>query len=129
MTTSNLKGRIRDTGQVKEWTAGELDEALRVVPMTGTEIVEAGLLGGWADEGIKDGQVWVEELRERRRRLNERIEEGLSELDRGAGSPGEEAFQALREKNLEPASAPRKPWQGSEQKSRHPVPRQFKVPE
>jgi len=89
MTTIQLKGRITDTGELeldlpeglppgearitieipvaKEWTTRELDEALKVSPLTGAEIVEAGLLGGWADEGITDGQAWVEELRRKRR--------------------------------------------------------------
>jgi antitoxin ParD1/3/4 len=34
-----------------------------------------------------------------RGRLDEQIEEGLVQLDRGEGIPGEEAFQALREKS------------------------------
>jgi hypothetical protein len=29
--------------------------------MTGKEIVEAGLLGGWADLGITDSQAWIED--------------------------------------------------------------------
>lgn len=36
---------------------------------------------------------------QRRVRLNERIEEGLSQLDRGEGIPGDQAFQALWEKS------------------------------
>jgi hypothetical protein len=89
MTTIQLIGQITDAGELKldlpqglppgearitieipiakEWTARELDEALKIVPLTGAEIVEAGLLGGWADEGITDGALWVEELRRKRR--------------------------------------------------------------
>src|SRR5260221_1513837 len=44
-------------------TQDELDELMRVEPMTGAEIVKAGLLGGWADEGITDSVAWVEEQR------------------------------------------------------------------
>lgn len=49
------------------WTQEELDEALRVAPWTGKQIVEAGLLGGWADEGISDSVEWVEQQRRQRR--------------------------------------------------------------
>ncbi len=49
------------------WTPEELDEALKVVPMTGAEIVAAGLTGGWKDKGITDAAEWVEEQRRRRR--------------------------------------------------------------
>jgi len=85
MAIVELKGRITETGELevdlpeglpagearvtievpldKEWTARELDDALKIVPMTGAEIVQAGLLGGWADEGIADSAAWVEELR------------------------------------------------------------------
>jgi glutamate synthase domain-containing protein 3 len=52
---------------VAAWSARELDEALKIVPLTGAEIVEAGLLGGWANEGITDGELRVEELRRKRR--------------------------------------------------------------
>jgi len=89
MTTIHLKGRITDTGELDvdlpeglpsgearitieipvthEWTARELDDLLKAVPMTGAEIVQAGLLGGWADEGIVDSEAWVDELRRKRR--------------------------------------------------------------
>jgi len=89
MTTIRLNGRITTAGELEldlpsglpagearitieipteaGWTSRELDEALRVVPMTGAEIVEAGLLGGWEDEGIVDSAAWVEEQRRRRR--------------------------------------------------------------
>ena len=35
----------------------------------------------------------------RRARLNEQIDEGLAELDRGEGIPGEEVLRAIREKS------------------------------
>lgn len=49
------------------WTSDELDRALKTEPLTGAEIVEAGLVGGWADQGITDSAAWVEELRRKRR--------------------------------------------------------------
>jgi len=89
MTTIHLKGRITDTGELdvevpdglppgearvtievpipREWSAQELDDVLKVNPMTGAEIVQADLLGGWADQGISDSQAWVEDLRRKRR--------------------------------------------------------------
>jgi hypothetical protein len=50
-----------------EWSEEELARALRTEPLTGAEIVEAGLVGGWADQGITDSGAWVEELRRKRR--------------------------------------------------------------
>lgn len=41
-------------------------------------------------EGLAEG---------RRTRLNEQIAEGLAELDRGEGLPGEEVLRAIREKS------------------------------
>ena len=48
-------------------TPEEIDKALKVEPMTGTEIVASGLLGGWKDEEIMDSAAWVEEQRRKRR--------------------------------------------------------------
>jgi len=89
MAIIDLKGRITESGELeiklpeglppgearvrievplgKDWTAQELDEALKIVPMTGAEIVQAGLLGGWENEGIVDSEAWVDELRRKRR--------------------------------------------------------------
>ena len=36
-------------------------------PLSGRQIVEAGLLGGWKDLGIEDSVAWVEQQRARRR--------------------------------------------------------------
>lgn len=36
-------------------------------PLTGADIVAAGLTGGWADVPIADGQTWVENLRQQHR--------------------------------------------------------------
>lgn len=44
----------------------ELDK-LKVEPMTGSEIVKAGLLGGWEHLGIQDANEWVDEQRRKRR--------------------------------------------------------------
>ncbi len=49
------------------WRPEELDRALEVVPMSGAEIVSAGLTGGWSDSEISSGQKWVEERRRQRR--------------------------------------------------------------
>jgi hypothetical protein len=87
MTTIRLNGRITEEGGLEidlppglppgearitieipvepTWTSEELDEALKVTPMTGAEIVRAGLTGGWS--GISDGAEWVEEKRMQRR--------------------------------------------------------------
>lgn len=37
-------------------------------PMTGKEIAEAGLLGGWKDMGIEDSVEWVAQQRAKRRK-------------------------------------------------------------
>jgi len=41
---------------------------MKIEPMTGKEIVEAGLLGGWEHLGIEDSVAWVEEQRRKHRR-------------------------------------------------------------
>ena len=58
MATIHLHGRITEKG--------ELDRALGTIPLTGSEIVQAGLTGGWAERGITDGEGWVRERRHRR---------------------------------------------------------------
>jgi hypothetical protein len=50
-----------------EWTAADLDRALQTTPMTGAEIVRAGLPGGWKNAGISDGARWVRAQRQTRR--------------------------------------------------------------
>ncbi len=54
---------------VPTWTDEELDELLRPNPhpLTGAEIVAAGLVGGWEHKGITDGQAWVEEVKRKRK--------------------------------------------------------------
>jgi len=49
------------------WTEDELKRALQITPMTGAEIVAAGLTGGWEDMGITDSVAWVAEQRRKRR--------------------------------------------------------------
>jgi hypothetical protein len=45
-------------------TPEELEQYLHPArTLTGKEIVESGLLGGWEDMGITDSQAWVEEQR------------------------------------------------------------------
>jgi len=51
-----------------DWTAEEIAEALKVQPLTGAEIVAAGLTGGWKDEVAEGGAEWVERTRRERRR-------------------------------------------------------------
>lgn len=92
MTVIELRGRINESGQlevalpeglppgevririelaegenVAPLTDAELDELMRPQPMTGAEIVAAGLTGGWQDVGIEDGAAWVEEVRRKRK--------------------------------------------------------------
>lgn len=49
------------------WSEDELAEMLRVEPLTGKEIVEAGLTGGWRDLDIAEGAEWVAQQRRKRR--------------------------------------------------------------
>lgn len=50
-------------------TQAEIEALIKIEPMTGAEIVAAGLLGGWADEGIQDGAEWVNEQKRKRKEL------------------------------------------------------------
>ena len=54
-----------------------------------------------AQEVIREGLRLLHE----RSALNEKIEEGLAELDRGEGIPGEQVFEALREKSRQRRTA------------------------
>jgi hypothetical protein len=49
------------------WTQEELERAVRIEPMSGSEMVKAGLTGGWEHLGITDSVEWVEEQRRKRR--------------------------------------------------------------
>lgn len=56
-----------------------------------------------AQEVVREGLRLLHERslleKQRRVRLNERIEEGLAQLDRGEGIPGDQAFRGLRERS------------------------------
>jgi hypothetical protein len=90
MATLQLRGRITDEGRLEvdlppgtppgearvtielpatgRWNPQEIAEALKIEPLTGAQIIAAGLAGGW--EGIEDGAEWVDRRRrERRERL------------------------------------------------------------
>ncbi len=64
MTTT---GRITEMGEPGGWLPKNIESALNVEPLTGAEIVKAGLLGGWEDQGIGDSEAWLQEQRRRRR--------------------------------------------------------------
>jgi hypothetical protein len=87
MSTLKLRGRITEEGRLEVdlpsgipagearvtievpptegWSSQEIAEALKIEPLTGAEIVAAGLAGGW--EGIEDGAAWVDRRRRQRR--------------------------------------------------------------
>ncbi len=92
MTVIELHGRINESGQLEvelpeglpagevrvrielaegenipPLTEEEIAELMQVKPMTGAEIVDAGLTGGWRDLGIRDGTAWVEDVRRKRK--------------------------------------------------------------
>lgn len=89
MTTIQLNGRITEEGALEiklpeglpagearitieispgeVWTQEELERAVRIEPMSGSEMVQAGLTGGWDALGITDSVEWVEEQRRKRR--------------------------------------------------------------
>ncbi len=52
----------------RPWMEDELEELLRPEPpMTGAEIVAAGLTGGWEHLGIEDSVEWLNEQKRRRK--------------------------------------------------------------
>ncbi len=88
MATIRLTAEITEDGQLKvelpaglpagqveiaielpshEWTDEEIRQSMQPEPMTGAEIIAAGLTGGWKDENIVDGAAWVQEQRRKRR--------------------------------------------------------------
>ena len=88
MVTVHLTGEITESGELsidlpeglppgkvevviafpeQGWADDDLAALLKPEPMTGQEIVAAGLTGGWKDEGISDGAEWVQEQRQRRK--------------------------------------------------------------
>jgi hypothetical protein len=92
MPTIEIDGRITDQGTLelelpagpppgsvhitivtstdRGWTAQELADALKIEPWSGRQIVESGLLGGWADEGIASGEERVDQQRRLRQERN-----------------------------------------------------------
>jgi hypothetical protein len=56
-----------DDEEEAQWTDSEIAELMQVEPMTGAEIVAAGLIGGWEDLHISDGAEWVNEQKRKRR--------------------------------------------------------------
>lgn len=49
------------------WTDEELTQLMTIEPLSGAEIIEQGLAGGWADLDITEGAEWVEEQRRKKR--------------------------------------------------------------
>ncbi len=62
-------GKVQLAIEIPEppWTDAELQALMQPEPMTGAEIIAAGLTGGWKDDGISDGASWVDEQRHKRR--------------------------------------------------------------
>lgn len=56
-----------ELGRDPEWSTEEIERALHGEPLTGAEIVAAGLTGGWSGAGIEDSAQWVSEQRRQRR--------------------------------------------------------------
>jgi hypothetical protein len=63
----SLTHPVDATPDATPWTAEEIAELTQIEPMTGTEIVAAGLTGGWADMDITDGAEWVNEQKRKRK--------------------------------------------------------------
>jgi hypothetical protein len=61
-----LLDRLLALPEDEDWSEDELAEMLAVEPLTGKQIVEAGLTGGWRDLDIADGAAWVEAQRRKR---------------------------------------------------------------
>ncbi len=60
------EGDVEITIQVAEgeqFTEDEIVEALTPAPLSGAEIVEQGLLGGWEDMNIHDPVEFVDDIR------------------------------------------------------------------
>lgn len=92
MTVFDLRGRITESGQlevelpeglpsgevririelaegsdISPLTDDDITRLMQTTPMTGAEIVAAGLTGGWRDLDISDGTAWVEDVRRKRK--------------------------------------------------------------
>jgi hypothetical protein len=68
---SNLPpGNVRVTLEIaddEQFTDAELRELLEFNPRSGSEVIAAGLVGGWEHKGITDPVEWVENERRKRR--------------------------------------------------------------
>ena len=93
MATIHLHGKITEQGQLEvelpaglpageacvtievpaaDWTADEIAEALKIQPLTGAQMIAAGVTGGWAGEMDETGTGWVERQRRQRREQRRR---------------------------------------------------------
>ena len=94
MTTLRLKGRITEDGGLEielppGLPAGEARVTIEIPigaasqsesherrlgpgPLTGQDIVQAGLTGGWAGRSLPDGTAWVADQRQKRRESRQR---------------------------------------------------------
>jgi hypothetical protein len=90
MVTIHLKGQITPDGQLvfdvpdnlppgdvditleipnvdEQFTEAEIKDLLTFTPMSGADIVAAGLVGGWEDMNITDPVAWVDEQRRKQK--------------------------------------------------------------
>lgn len=67
--TAEMQTVLTDEEPLNEqpFTDAEVAEMFKIQPMTGAEIVAAGLLGGWSHLDIADGAEWVNEQKRKRR--------------------------------------------------------------
>jgi len=91
MATIQVHGNITEQGQLEvelpaglpagearitieipaaDWTSEELAEALKIQPLTGAEMIAAGLAGGWKID--ESGAEWVDRQRRERREQRRR---------------------------------------------------------
>lgn len=54
-----IQTMIMKESSTEAWTDEELRELIDPQPLSGAEIIAAGLTGTWADEDIVDGAAWV----------------------------------------------------------------------
>jgi hypothetical protein len=57
---------LESVQDLNEWTDEEVAELLKIEPMTGAEIVAAGLTGAWESENLPDGGEWREQQQKKR---------------------------------------------------------------
>ncbi len=62
-----VRDALTETIDETPWTDEEIAEMTKTEPLTGAEIVAAGLTGGWADLDISDGAAWVNEQKRKRK--------------------------------------------------------------